>query len=241
MVSNTVVSLISCVVCVTYIIKAILRIKWCLMIKEPMQTFAIEIVGDFFLLANILIFIKINKFNDSNNLVIYACIFWIVLFVIKFIQCIKSICCKDRERFFFFTVIYLALSMFSKKNQEIITIVTTLITVVFGRIVLKNIFANEIDGYKKKSTMSEGAMLDRLEYRIAMANIQLIVAQIIIFLTESIRNKCVYKRILEKLAVCDSLFIGFIRFIILIIIYIFFVSKCGKHFKERAFNLLIKE
>lgn len=153
-----------------------------------MQTFAIEIVGDFFLLANILIFIKINKFNDSNNLVIYACIFWIVLFVIKFIQCIKSICCKDRERFFFFTVIYLALSMFSKKNQEIITIVTTLITVVFGRIVLKNIFANEIYGYKKKSTMSEGATLDRLEYRIAMANIQLLIAQIIIFLTEGFRK-----------------------------------------------------
>lgn len=241
MVSSTVISLISCVTYVTYFIKEILRIKWDLIIKDPTQTFGIEIVGDLLLLVNILIFIKINKFNDSNNLVIYACIFWIVLFAIKFIQFIKSICCKDREKLFFFTVIYLALSMFSKENQEIITIVTTLITVVFGRIVLKNIFANEIDGYKKKSTMSEGAMLDRLEYRIAMANIQLIVAQIIIFLTESIRNKCVYKRILEKLAVCDSLFIGFIRFIILIIIYIFFVSKCGKHFKERVFNLLIKE
>ena len=241
MVSSTVISLISCGAYVTYIIKDILRIKWCLMIKEPMQTFAIEIVGDLLLLVNILIFIKINKFNDSNNLVIYACILWIALFLIKFIQFIKSIDHQDREKFIFFIAIFIALSSFSKDNQEIITIVTTLITVVFGRIVLKNIFANEIDGYKKKSTMSEGAMLDRLEYRIAMANIQLIVAQIIIFLTESIRDKCAYKWILRKLLVCDSLFIGLIRFVILTIIYIFFVSKCGKNFKEKVFNILIKE
>lgn len=131
--------------------------------------------------------------------------------------------------------------MFIKNNQEIITIATTLITVVFGRIVLKNIFANEIYGYKKKSTMSEGATLDRLEYRIAMANIQLLAHKIIIFVTESIRDKCAYKRILKKLLVCDSFFIGRIRFIILIIIYIFFVSKCGKNFKEKVFNFLIKE
>lgn len=239
MVSSTVISLIFGFTSVTYIVKEILRIKWDLMIKDPMQTFAIEIVGDFLLLVNILIFIKINKFNDSNNLVIYACILWIVVFVLKFIEFIR--CYKDKMKLLFFIAIYLVLSSFNEENQEIITIATTLITVVFGRIVLKNIFANEIYGYKKKSTMSEGATLDRLEYRIAMANIQLIVAQIIIFLTESIRNKCVYKRILEKLAVCDSLFIGFIRFIILIIIYIFFVSKYGKNFKEKVFNFLIKE
>lgn len=68
--------------------------------------------------------------------------------------------------------------MFIKDNQEIITIATTLITAVFGRIVLKNIFANEIDGYKKKGTMSERTTLDRLEYRIAMANIQLLAHQL---------------------------------------------------------------
>lgn len=131
--------------------------------------------------------------------------------------------------------------MFSKDNQEIITIVTTLITAFFGRIVLKNIFANEIDEHKKKSAMSEGATLDRLEDRIAMANIQLLVAQIVIFLTEGFRNKCAYKRMLEKLAVCDSFFIGLIRLFILTLIYIFFLSKCGKNFKEKVFNFLIKE
>lgn len=131
--------------------------------------------------------------------------------------------------------------MFIKDNQEIITIATTLITAVFGRIVLKNVFANEIDGYKKKSTMSEGATLDRLEHRISMANIQLLAHKIIIFLTEGFRHKCAYKWILEKFTVCDSLFIGLIRFVILTLIYIFFVSKCGKNFKEKVFNLLIKE
>ena len=83
--------------------------------------------------------------------------------------------------------------MFIKNTQEIITIATTLITAVLGRIVLKNIFANEIDEHKKKGTMSEGATLDRLEYRIAMANIQLLAHQIVIFVTESIRDKCAYK------------------------------------------------
>lgn len=89
--------------------------------------------------------------------------------------------------------------------------------------------------------MSEKATLDRLEYRIAMANIQLLAHKIIIFVTESFRDKCVYKRILEKLAICDSLFIGLIRLFILTFIYIFFVSKYGKNFKEKVFNLLIKE
>lgn len=178
MVSSTVVSLICGLTYVTYFIKEILRIKWDLIINDPMQTFAIEIVGDLLLLVNILIFIKINKFNDSNNLVIYACIFWIALFLIKFIQFIKSIVHQDREKFFFFIAIFIALSSFSKDNQEIITIVTTLITAVFGRIVLKNIFANKIEEHKKKSTMSEGATLDRLEYRIAMANIHLLAHQL---------------------------------------------------------------
>lgn len=88
--------------------------------------------------------------------------------------------------------------------------------------------------------MSEGAMLDRLEYRIAMANIQLLIAQIIIFLTESIRDKRAYKWILRKLLICDSLFIGLIRLVILTLIYIFFVSKRGKNFKEKVFNFLIR-
>ena len=101
MVSSTVVSLICGLTYVTYFIKEILRIKWDLIINDPMQTFAIEIVGDLLLLVNILIFIKINKFNDSNNLVIYACIFWIALFLIKFIQFIKTIVHQDREKFSF--------------------------------------------------------------------------------------------------------------------------------------------
>lgn len=239
MVSSTVISLIFGFTSVTYIVKEILRIKWDLMIKDPMQTFAIEIVGDFLLLVNILIFIKINKFNDSNNLVIYACILWIVVFVLKFIEFIR--CYKDKMKLLFFIAIYLVLSSFNEENQEIITIATTLITAVFGRIVLKNIFANEIEEHKKKGTMSEEETFNRLEYRIAMANIQLLIAQIVIFLTEGFRNKCAYKWMLEKLAVCDSFFIGLIRLVILTLIYIFFVSKCGKNFKEKVFNFFIKE
>lgn len=151
MVSSTVISLIFGFTSVTYIVKEILRIKWDLMIKDPMQTFAIEIVGDPLLLVNILIFIKINKFIDSNNLVIYACIFWIALFLIKFIQFIISIVHQDREKFFFFIAIFIALSSFTKDNQEIITIVTTLITAVFGRIVLKNIFEMRLRSIRKRA------------------------------------------------------------------------------------------
>lgn len=175
---DIILRIICLIVFMIYFIKEFMRIKWDLIIKDPMQTFAIEIVGDLLLLVNILIFIKINKFNDSNNLVIYACIFWIALFLIKFIQFIKSIDHQDREKFIFFIAIFIALSSFSKDNQEIITIVTTLITAVFGRIVLKNIFANEIEEHKKNKEMQEGATLDKLEYRIAMANIQLIAHQL---------------------------------------------------------------
>lgn len=175
---DKILRIICLIVFMIYFIKEFMRIKWDLIRQDTMQTFAIEIVGNLLLLVNILIFIKINKFNDSNNLVIYACIFWIALFLIKFIQFIKSIVHQDREKFFFFIAIFIALSSFSKNTQEIITIVTTLITAIFGRIVLKNIFANEIEEHKKKCTMSEGATLDRLEYRIAMANIQLIVHQL---------------------------------------------------------------
>lgn len=45
------------------------------------------------------------------------------------------------------------LSSFNEENQEIITIATTLITAIFGRIILKNIFENEIEEHKKNKEM----------------------------------------------------------------------------------------
>lgn len=222
------------IVFMLYVIKEFFRIKWNLLEKEPMQTFAIEIFADVALLINIFILIVLNKSYDSEKLIIYAGCLWVILFVLKFIQVVLY--SEDRKYFFISIIVVFVLGLFNEKNQTIITIVTTLISTVFGRTVLKKLFKSHIAEYEKNNKMKQDTIIDRLEYKLASVNITIILAQIIILITNSLN--CL--NFIEELDCVEKYIImGIIRFMILASTYICSLTKNGKKLKEVVFNFLI--
>lgn len=86
--------------------------------------------------------------------------------------------------------------------------------------------------------MKQDTIIDRLEYKLASVNITIILAQIIIWITNSLN--CL--NFIEDLSCIEKYIImGIIRFMILASTYICSLTKYGKNFKEKVFNLLIKE
>lgn len=221
---------------ILYALKEFFRIKWNLLEKEPKCTFTMEVFADVALLTNIIILIVLNKSYDSTKLIIYAGCLWGILFVLKFIQLVLY--SEDRKYFFISIIVVFVLGFFNEKNQAIITIVTTLFSTVFGRTVLKKLFKSHIAEYEKNNKMKQDTIIDRLEYKLASVNITIILAQIIIWITNSLN--CL--NFIEDLNCIEKYIImGIIRFMILASTYICSLTKCGKNFKEKVFNLLIKE
>lgn len=221
---------------ILYALKEFFRIKWNLLEKEPKCTFTMEVFADVALLTNIIILIVLNKSYDSTKLIIYAGCLWGILFVLKFIQLVLY--SEDRKYFFISIIVVFVLGFFNEKNQAIITIVTTLFSTVFGRTVLKKLFKSHIAEYEKNNKMKQDTIIDRLEYKLASVNITIILAQIIIWITNSLN--CL--NFIEDLSCIEKYIImGIIRFMILASTYICSLTKYGKNFKEKVFNLLIKE
>ena len=223
------------IVFILYVLKEFFRIKWNLLEKEPKCTFTIELFADVALLTNIIILIVLNKSYDSEKLIIYAGCLWGILFVLKFIQVLLY--SKDRKLFFISTIVVFGLGLFNEKNQTIITIVTTLLSTVFGRTVLKKLFKSNIAEYEKNNKIKHDTIIDRLEYKLASVNITIIFAQIIIWITNSFN--CV--NFIEDLNCIEKYIImGIIRFMILELTYIFFLSKYGKKLKNVLFKTLVR-
>lgn len=233
---DIILRIICLIVFMIYFIKEFMRIKWDLIIKDPMQTFAVEIFADVALLINIIILIVLNKSYDSEKLIIYAGCLWVILFVLKFIQVVLY--SEDRKYFFISIIVVFVLGLFNEKNQTIITIVTTLISTVFGRTVLKKLFKSHIAEYEKNNKMKQDTIIDRLEYKLVSVNITIIFAQIIIWITNYLN--CI--DFIEDLNCIEKYIImGIIRFMILASTYICSLTKNGKKLKEVVFNFLIKE
>lgn len=230
---------VSCLaVFLLFFIKEIIRIKSNLKKENPTCIFIIEIISDICLLTNIILFIGINKCKDSEKLLSYAFYLYFILLFLRILQ--FTICSEDGAMLLTFIGAFIFLSVINKENQEIITIITTLIATIFGRTVLKNVFRNQIYYYEKNNKLERSDILDKLEYGLASFNIQIIFAHIIILVTEYFRSGGFYKKILEKLDLRDNILIGFIRIIIIGIVYIIFVLGIGKKIKERVFNFLMK-
>lgn len=223
------------IVFILYVLKEFFRIKWNLLEKEPKRTFTRELFADVALLTNIIILIVLNKSYDSTKLIIYAGCLWGILFVLKFIQVLLY--SKDIKLFFISTIVVFGLGLFNEKNQAIITIVTTLISTVFGRTVLKKFFKSNIAEYEKNNKMKQDTIIDRLEYKLASINITIIFAQIIIWITNSLN--CV--NFIENLNCIEKYIImGIIRFIILASIYVCSLTKYGKKLKDVLFKTLVR-
>lgn len=223
---------------IIYLIKFVLLFKFDLMIKEPMSTYGKELLSDVFFLINTLLFIDVNKSEKIEECIWVVIFTFIGIFIIKSLEFIIS---KDGKELSIYSIFVFVFSRFNKENMEIITIFTTLFTTAFGRIVIKNVFGNQIIDYEKNQGKEKEDILDKLEYKLMKGNILLIIAHLIIFLTERFRGTCTYKHVLDLIGLKDKYFIGLLRLAIISAVYVFSISKFSIKIKNLVFNFLIKE
>lgn len=224
-----------------FFIKEYLDIKMKLKSEEPEINYFINIITNLLLFFNIFNFIIINEFNNSELYVIALEKFIIAKYLIDILYI--TIYSNDGKWFLFLFITLIIFSILNKNNLEIVTITTTLITTVYGRTFLKNIFSDQINDYlvSIKDGKDYDAIIDKLEYKLIKGNVLLIITHIVVFLTERIRELCVYKDLIAFLDIKDSYFIGIFRIIIVSAVYIISISKLGLRIKNIIFNFLMKE
>lgn len=224
-----------------FFIKEYLDIKMKLKSEEPEINYFINIITNLLLFFNIFNFIIINEFNNSELYVIALEKFIIAKYLIDILYI--TIYSNDGKWFLFLFITLIIFSILNKNNLEIVTITTTLITTVYGRTFLKNIFSDQINDYlvSIKDGKDYDAIIDKLEYKLIKGNVLLIITHIVVFLTERIRELCVYKDLIAFLDIKDSYFIGIFRIIIVSAVYIISISKLGLRIKNIIFNFLMKD
>ena len=224
------------IVFIIYFIKEFMRIKWNLMKEEPKRIYLVDILSDFFLLSSISFFIIINKLGDIAYLTKIAVYMYFVLYIIRAMQYIKY--SKDGGFFLGYLFLVFILGIIDEKSQMLLSFITTIIATLYGKFILKIFFYDQIKNCQTNEKMNQEVILGVLEYRLAMINISIIFAQIIVIMTAGLKNLNFYQALpsFQKFAM-----IGFIRFIILSAVQFLLLSKCGKKFKEKVFNFFIKE
>lgn len=224
-----------------FCIKKYLGIKMKLKSEEPEINFFINIFTNLLLFFNILNYIIINEFNNSEFYVIALGYGIIVKYLIDILYI--TVYSNDGKWFLFLFITLIIFSILNKNNLEIVTITTTLITTVYGRTFLKNIFSDQINDYMVsiKDGKDSDVILDKLEYKLIKGNVLLIITHIVVFLTERIREVCVYKDLIAFLDIKESYFIGIFRIIIVSAVYIISISKLGLRIKNIMFNFLMKD
>lgn len=222
-----------------FCIKKFLGIKMKLKSEEPEINYFTNIFTNLLLFFNVLNYITINKFNNGELYIRVLGAGIIAKYVIDIISFI--IYSEDGKLFILSFILVFILGSFDKDSQENITIITTLLTTIFGRTVLKNIFKTQIKNHDIDRKLTDDSTLENMEYKLSMLNIIVIFTQIIIFATEPLRNLDYYNKLVKQIIMGDKIIIGFIRVLILVITYILIKSKLGKRFKDILFDLLIRD
>lgn len=220
-----------------YFLKEVWRHKLDLKRKDPEYNFIIEQIWNLNLLFEVIILVKTFYSNYENIYMTLFCVsIGIVLVSTSYNVYNLLKYSKKGVTVLICLLLTFFLGLFNENNQTILTVLTTLMTVVFGRTVLKNIFNSQIAGYERENKMKKDYILDKFEYKLAMVNTIVIFAQFIIVITNFINS---ISFINELNCIEKYLTIGIIRFMILASTYILFLSKYREKLKERLFNYLM--
>lgn len=232
---DKILHIICLIVFIIYFIKEFMRIKWNLMKENPKRIYLVDILSDFFLLSSLSFFIIINQFSDIAHLVKIAVYMYFVLYIIRAIQYIKY--SKDGGFFLGYLFLVFILGIIDEKSQMLLSFITTIIATLYGKFILEIFFYDQIKKCQDNEKMNREVLLGVLEYRLAMINISIIFAQIIVIMTAGLKNLNFYKTLpsFQKFAM-----IGFIRFIILSAVQFLLLSKCGKKLKDMLFKTLVR-
>lgn len=217
-----------------YFLKEVWRHILDLKRKDPEYNFIIEQIWNLNLLFEVIILVKTFYSNYENIYMTLFCVsIGIVLVSTSYNVYNLLKYSKKGVTVLICLLLTFFLGLFNENNQTILTILTTLMTVVFGRTVLKNIFNSQIAGYGRDNKMKKDYILDKFEYKLAMVNTIVIFAQFIIVITNFINS---ISFINELNCIEKYLTIGIIRFMILASTYLLFLSKYREKLKERLFN-----
>lgn len=144
---------------------------------------------------------------------------------------------KDGGFFLGYLFLVFILGIIDEKSQMLLSFITTIIPTLYGKFILEIFFYDQIKNCHSNKKMNREVIYGDLEYRLAMINISIIFAQIILIMTAVLKNLNFYKALpsFQKFAM-----IGFVRFIILSAIQFLLLSKCGKKLKDMLFKTLLR-
>ena len=232
-----IVKIIAYAVFLFYFLKEIWRHKLDLKRKDPEYNFIIEQIWNLNLLFEVIILVKTFYSNYEN---IYVTLFLasIIIVSVSTFYNVYNLLKYSKKGLTILICLLLTfvLGLFNENNQTVLTILTTLMTAVFGRTILKNVFSSQITYYEKNKKIKKEVILDTLEYKLAMVNIIVIFTRLIIVITNFLNS---ISFINELNCIEKYLTIGIIRFMILASTYLLFLSKYRKKLKERLFNYLM--
>ncbi len=206
--------------------------------KDPDYNFVINQICNINLLFAVITLMETFYSNNEN---IYMSLYYasIIVVLVSTIFNIYNLYINSKNGVIILSCLILTffLGLFNEKNQAFITIITTLIATVFGETVLKNLFKTQIAEYEKNKKIKQDAIIDILEYKLAMANIIIIYTQIIIWITNSLN----YIDLIDGLKWLEKyIILGIIRFIILALTYILFLSEYGENLIKHLFDFLMR-
>lgn len=232
-----IVKIIAYAVFIFYFLKEVWRHKLDLKRKDPEYNFIIEQIWNLNLLFEVIILVKTFYSNYENIYMTLFCVsIGIVLVSTSYNVYNLLKYSKKGITILICLILTFVLGFFNENNQTVLTILTTLMTTVFGRTILKNVFSSQITYYEKNKKIKKEVILDTLEYKLAMVNIIVIFTRLIIVITNFLNS---ISFINELNCIEKYLTIGIIRFMILASTYLLFLSKYRKKLKERLFNYLM--
>lgn len=237
-INNLCTKIANIVVLVLYIYKERYRWKNDLKRKKPYYNFLIENLWNISFLFSVLTLLIIYNVEKPCILIFSLALVGgsFLLRICQFIKYTNTIFLSSIS-----IVSLFALGFFNDEIQSVLTLSINLISLIFGDIFIKEKFKEQISNSKK----DESEINTRIKYNLALVNLGLVCAFIVVKSTEWIKDCRFFKAIVESNIIKGGLYIGIIRYAILAFIYmiyylIFSDYDRRKRIKDYLFNLFIE-
>lgn len=222
-----------------YFIKEIFICLLNLKIKDPDYSFRMENYWSISFLFIVISLIKLYNIKDArciSRILIFSTIIVCIFLGLRIYEIFKY--SKNRKLILSCLLFTLFLGLLDEKIQVILTLMTTLLMTFFGKIVIENFFSEQIISYENDKYVKHSAILECLEYKLALICMLIILVQIVVASTSFLEEI----KVLNTLS-CTNRFLifGITRFSILGFIYIGYSYKYRRKIKEKLFNLLMRE
>lgn len=238
-INKSCIKMLNIFVIVLYICKERYRCNYDLKRKDPYYNFLIENLWNISFLFSVVSLIKISNFENPMFIFGFSLLLVVISFILRICQFIKYTNTILLSSISIISVF--ALGFYNDEIKSVLTLSINLISIIFGDVFIKEKFKEQINNSKK----NEGEINKKIKYNLALVNLGLVFAFIIVKSTEWIKCCCFFKTIIESNIIKGGLYIGIIRYAILALIYmiyylVFSDYDRAKRIKNYLFNLFIE-